>query len=206
MQEPFSQSNRLIEQLRQEGNFTIGRLKALYRALCKETHPDVASGREQDFLQLRDEYEEALKILEKRPVEGIDGDGLYKTGDLESLLSLFAVRGLSRENNAVIESLISVLETSEPDTSADWRLYRDVFFKTFPSWQHRGPVFYTHGLFLSAFRQYQYYLDKKNERNLHLLKGLVKDLKVKTVSRRIENGDILTRLAEWLEKHACGCK
>lgn len=56
--------NTLVQHLLAEGEISLARLKKIYRRLCKLTHPDLQQGSSQDFIQLREEYEEAKANLE----------------------------------------------------------------------------------------------------------------------------------------------
>jgi len=56
--------NTLVQRLLLEGEISLVRLKKIYRRMCKLTHPDLQKRSSQDFIQLREEYEEAKAHLE----------------------------------------------------------------------------------------------------------------------------------------------
>lgn len=67
-----AEGNLLLELLEAEGG-GVPALKAIYRRLCKATHPDSSGAGSSAFIQLRADYEEALAIVTSpiaREVEG----------------------------------------------------------------------------------------------------------------------------------------
>lgn len=184
--------NPFLEALRAENNFSLERLKELYRVRCRETHPDLSHKESSEFIQVRKDYEEAM--------ESISSGNIPEETPFEELLELFAVRGLSRSNAEVLDSMIALLQISAPEGAELFKAYQTLFFETYPQWAERGTIFYTHGLFLAAVRQAVLYQNEASARALMLFHDMARDLEIKVKSRRVENGEILASLINWLGK------
>ena len=184
----------------------MGRLKQLYRAHTKKTHPDLAGGSSEDFLMLREDYEEALSILWNRAsIESQDlateqPNGMDVREELMRYLYLYSVRFCGSDS---VITLIRILELSVRYKASVHRLsrfyYRSIF-ADFHSCRHDGDVYYTHNLFVAAIKQLIYYYSYSLERHRRRLFVYLEDLRKRSKRLDSKRAKILCGLADRLEQ------
>ncbi len=196
--------NSLISRLTAEKNLTVKRLKQVYRELSKQTHPDLTNKKGDEFIRLRAEYEDALKILRnpdelsrisKQPAR--ESPRTPREAVLQDL-AMFAFKIFSDDAGRALDRMIAVSESYKPVLTEILTRYRDGYYRDFPKWRHIGRVYYAHNVFISAARQLFTYYASGKDRHKAIFEGCLRDLEVKARGLDNERGRILTELGAWL--------
>jgi hypothetical protein len=157
--------NQLIEFLRRENNFTLQRLREIYRTLCMQTHPDRGKGGDEGFKRLQTEYEGALAELARAQREnwrhtGGSGPG-SSTPDPRRIvlerLYVYTVKFYGKESEKLMAELISAAREYDRDFASLLVSYTGEFLSCFHAWESEGPVYYTHCLLIAAVKQMFYW-------------------------------------------------
>jgi hypothetical protein len=207
--------NRLIGLLEIENDLTVGRLKKVYRALCKRTHPDLAGGLPAHFVELRREYEEALEILTGRTrsrhpsVHGAAAASAPWTvpaGDPRTrvlhLLHLYAVRFYGSDSGRILSALTGACRVYDAEVHSMLLEYWKVFFDGFHSWVRSGIVYYTHNLLIASIMQLGYCRSISQGRHGILLAAYLQDMEKRAGKLPEEQRRILASFGSWLRREA----
>lgn len=206
--------NRLLGLLDYEKDRSVARLKRIYRALCKRTHPDLSRGPDAGFVELRREYEEALRILAApapagRPAGMARGPGAGsadpRTRTLR-LLYLYAVRFYGSDSGRILASLTEACRAYDPGVHAVLLEYRRVFFDGFADWRRSGPVYYTHNLLIASIMQLFYHFSFSPPRHGTLLAAYLGDMGKRAGVLSQERRRVLASFGAWLLAEAGGEK
>jgi len=206
--------NRLIGLLMVENDLTASRLRRIYRELCKKAHPDLGSGTDAEFVELRREYEEALGILKggtsavpgasaasgARPVPG-ESSANPRMSVLR-LLYLYAVRFYGSDSGRILSALTAACRDYDPGIQATLLEYRRLFFDSFREWRHSGPVYYTHNLLIASIMQLFYSFTVSARRHGMLLEAFLGDMEKRAEGLSGDRRRVLAALGSWLREEA----
>lgn len=201
--------NRLLTILHSQSDLSPAKLKQVYRDMCKRTHPDMASGSHEDFIQLRQEYEEALSELQGTDISA----GQKKSAGPETSpsdareaalekLYLFSIRLFGSDGEETLMGLIKALGSYRKDVQALWTDYYKLFYKDRKKWMDDGDVFYSHNLFVASVKQLFYYYSYATERYRMLLQTFLEDLEKRAPKIGAEQMRVLRGIGKWLLEEA----
>jgi hypothetical protein len=191
----------LIEILQKENDLSEKRLKAIFRRLCKKTHPDALPGRSMDFIQLRKEYEEALRFL-RTGADVTVKTSAGKAGIRDEILRqlyFYTVKEVTTVGEDHLLKLISLLKKYKNEVSIYWQSYHQVFFKTSGAWVSDGTVYYAHSLIMSIIKQMFYYFSKQSSRHKILFEKYIDELGKIVKKLDSDRARILLDITRWLK-------
>lgn len=198
--------NRLIEILKKGKDVSPAALKKLFRRLCRETHPDTATGTHEAFIRLRGEYEEAIKILpsaraDNRKTPSVE---LSREDARESVLEnlyLYSMRLFGADGEATLLELIESAQFYRKDVRDLWHSYYLTFYRTREKWMDDGNIFYTHNLFILSVKQLFYYYSG-SDRYKRLLTAYLGDLEKRLDKLDDTRSKVIRGLSDWLREEA----
>ncbi len=198
--------NQLIEFLRRENNFTVARLREVYRTLCMQTHPDRRRGSDEGFKRLQREYDGALAELARATMDrGRQEDGPRarpspadsRRAALEKLY-LYAVRFYGKESDRLMAELITAAMAYDQGLASLLRSYTEEFLSSFHAWESEGLTYYTHCVLIAAVKQMFYYFSMGLPHQRRLFLVLLRDLETRAQGLSPERRAALVGLAGWL--------
>lgn len=192
-------TNRLIELLQKENNLTEKRLKAVFRRLCKETHPDMKPGRSRQFVALRRDYEEALSIIRGRRATPQAPDPRLREKILANLYQ-YCVKELTRESEPLLLAMIRRMKKYDAKVAALWEGYYREFYRTSSAWISDGAVFYAHGHLIAAIKQLFYFYSARADRHRRLFFNYCADLEKRVQRIDGQRAAIIRDIVQWLKK------
>ncbi len=138
-------TNPFIRRLIADGEVSEASLKRLFKRQVKAAHPDLTGGGSAEFIILKRDYEEALRILREHPVRSSEPAGDPRRSFYASLLR-YTAAGLHSErvrvkpelrdrNESLIRQVFDAALAYSPDFVPIFSEYTAVSPRTFAEWQ-----------------------------------------------------------------------
>jgi hypothetical protein len=192
--------NSFIRALEESGDFSVARLKGLYRKASKKAHPDIAPGDGQAFVKLKREYEEAIAYLKKdaperkeKPTPELARRALLKN------LQLFTMKVFTKQADPVLDAMVETATDYDPALGALLARYRQELYRSHAQWSNDANLYYAHSVFISGARQLFLFYDSGP--GLHKTLVLRYREAMAGWTRKIdpEFTEILSSLYDWIE-------
>jgi hypothetical protein len=192
--------NPFIRALKESGDFSEARLKALFRKASKKAHPDIARSDGKAFVKLKREYEEALAYLrenasgpKEKPTPECARRALLKN------LQLFTMKVFTKRADPVLDAMVEAAADYDPALSALLGRYRQELYRSHDQWSNDANLYYAHSVFISGARQLFLFYD--NGPGLHKTLVLRYREAMDGWTRKLdpEFTEILSSLYDWIE-------
>ncbi|MDA3901094.1 MAG: hypothetical protein PF637_11325 [Spirochaetes bacterium] len=170
------EDNRVILFLRDQNVFTEESVRRAYRLLSKQTHPDITGKGADDFIRLREEYEQALEGIESLagyftavsrsqtvPDERYCRLMFYLSLKRYITVGLFSVKlrireSVQRRNRIILEDVVKRAQQYDPSFVSVFLNYNRNHLRRFSIWYNskhnkNGRIYFIKGI--SFFLEYQ---------------------------------------------------
>ncbi|MBN1524981.1 MAG: hypothetical protein JW904_10880 [Spirochaetales bacterium] len=178
------QKNTMLKRLIAEGNLSPENLKKLYRHLSKLSHPDIKKEDSAEFIQLTDEYEEAMSNLERIKSylmqRGPAGDVL-DAEDIQrmffSSLRHYLAAGMNsqrmriradvrKRNDLILREIVYWAKLYDPAFIPVFLNYNKTYLRRFTEWKKRDEIMRAKKLFYFGFHDTIKYEENRSRRAL----------------------------------------
>jgi hypothetical protein len=181
--EKIIQSNSIVKRLIVEGDLSPENLKRVYRRLCKITHPDLQKQDSIEFIQLKDEYEEAKEIFEDLKAYLIQkgNTSLLEEDDVRRMFyaglrhymaaGLYSLRmrirpEMKKRNELILREVLYWAKLYKPTFIKVFLEYNKAYLKRYVDWQRRDNLAKAQKVFLFGFRDILSYEENRSPRAL----------------------------------------
>ncbi len=207
--------NRIIEEMLAKGNLTEKEAKKIFRKYSKLIHPDITKeNTEDEFIKLRNEYEEALLMLKNSKVKiNVEKENNYDTNSLRKkiyqLLNIYIALGvysqkirlkqnLKERNEKIINTIVEMAYKYDPEFVTPFKNYNSLHFQSFEEWYEERQLKNAGKLFINGIRSFLEYQKSGNILTMRMAESYFKDARyeysLKATSDYQKN---ILKLIEW---------
>ncbi|MEJ5285141.1 MAG: hypothetical protein ACP5Q5_00130 [Brevinematia bacterium] len=210
-------NNRIIEEMLANGNLSEKEAKRIFRRYSKQIHPDITkSNTEEEFIRLKNEYEEAIIFIKnpqniKRISENeekiFDVNHLRKR--LFQLLNIYITLGiysqkvrlkqnLKERNEKIIKTIVDISLKYDPEFSNLFKEYNTLYFQSFEEWYEERQLKNAGKLFINGIRSFLEYQKNGNILTMRMTESYLKDARYEYGLKATSNYQKNTlKLIEW---------
>jgi hypothetical protein len=192
-------ANIFIDLMENEDDFSIKRLKQLFRDVSKKVHPDLVQKEDEYFIRVKEDYDEALQLLAKGSLKSRKIRKEDARVETLKCLFLFSIKVFTKQADVLLNRMIDVSKYYDKRIYDLLKRYNTEMYKNRNDWMRKASVYYSHSIFVACIKQLFQYYNMKSNMN-HLLFKNYKQAMVGwsyNIDEKYEH--ILNDLYSWLE-------
>jgi curved DNA-binding protein CbpA len=192
--------NTFIQILENENDVSIKKLKQIFRIISKKVHPDLQNGNNDSFIKLKNEYEEAYKIIEEGKYKQYPKLG-KEEARIELLKNLyqFYLRVYSRKADMILNDMIRFAGMYDSQIQQTLIIYQSTMYKKHNEWKNDARTYYAHNVFLICIMQFFQCYNENTKLPERIFLGHRQAIEGWAENIKKEYKDILLQLYDWLK-------